>query len=188
MPLLNTYKLNNGWRTYCRGLMPKNTNNASPESSHDETGAHITSNGPSTSTSCTCFKSRHRYQPLVHVQGRDPHSPWHIHLWRRHGTNNVSTIHEPITSRPSPRPCCTMSPTLTVVNAVYAQHSTSCIHHPTATPKTMPSRGTTTPKVPSSPDPVYPPFSPRVHINPRVTFVVETTLVASVCAWSTNYW
>jgi hypothetical protein len=59
--------------------------------------------------------------------------------------DDTSTLCEFITLRQSPRPLCSMPPSLADIDVVDAHHSTTRLHHPVATLKTMPSRERVTP-------------------------------------------
>jgi hypothetical protein len=55
------------------------------ESPYSKTGARIRSSRPSSSASCTRFRSRHHHQPLVHLQGINLRSPCQACRRRHHG-------------------------------------------------------------------------------------------------------
>jgi hypothetical protein len=74
-----------GEETYRRGIGPKNTNKhhisqkaprTSPSHLWRNRERHNRCSRPSTSASCSRFRRCHLHQPLVHLQGRVPHSPW----------------------------------------------------------------------------------------------------------------
>jgi hypothetical protein len=52
-----------------------------------ETGVHIRSSRFCVTTWCTQFRSRHRHQPLLHLQGRVPHSPCWASRLHHHGAS-----------------------------------------------------------------------------------------------------
>jgi hypothetical protein len=60
--------------------------------------------------------------------------------------DSASALCEYNKAHPSPRPRCTMPPRLTVIDAVDVHRSTSLLHHLATSPKTMASKGITTPK------------------------------------------
>jgi hypothetical protein len=98
---------------------------------------------------CACSRGHLRLFPSTHLQGVRPKRSLSPGLPST--PDDAPALRESIMARPSPGPLRHVAETRHR-HAVDVHHSTSCLHHPAATPKTMPQRGRATPNAPPSSD------------------------------------